>query len=125
MQASVTKDLSVDYYFWIFSGWVYFGCVLPHSEKVDLNAPWIKPALLGGKVHGYPNGAIPDGAIPVYARMVSFESGRMVGVYELAKRIVKNKKHRDWAINFAMKNIAFGRKIDRLYKMSIQKGEHQ
>ena len=102
----------VDYFFWIISGLVYFGCVLPSSEKIanpvdstGRNIEWVKnpPYLIGREIYF---GQCPDGVIPTYVKMLNFVSGKMVGVQEFARRMVPNPKERAWAIQYALCSLA-------------------
>ena len=104
----------VDYFFWIIKGWVCFGCVLPSSEKVEtlayskfkggsIGVKWVKiPWEV--KVDGQRlSWSCPDGVITTYAKMMSFKPGEMVGVQEMANRMVKNPKERVWAIQYVLR----------------------
>lgn len=97
----------VDYFFWIVSGWVCFGCVLPSSEKIEaynLNIPWVKmpSEIVIGKYQRL-SGNCLEGSIPTYVKMLSFKPGEMIGVQEFAKRLVPNPKEREWAIRYALR----------------------
>jgi hypothetical protein len=96
----------VDYFFWIVRGVVCFGCVLPGSESIDeryiSNLKWIKTPweiVRGGQRL---SGKCPEGVIPSYVRLLSFKPGEMVGIQELARRMVRNPKERDWAIQYGL-----------------------
>lgn len=136
LQASRMADLNyrsmpdyceVDYFFWIVSGWVLFGCVLPSSENFSesfndgrlghgylKDLKWIKTQekVKVGKFR-LPSSCM-EGSIPNYVKMLSFKSGDMIGVQEFAKRMVKNIKEREWAIRYALNSLALKRKNERL-----------
>ena len=114
----------VDYYFWISKGTVFFGCVLPGSSKADI-AGYSKWNKLGPKWLKLPHEIVynkvergsqscPEGVIPSYVRLLSFKQGQMVGVQEVARRMVKNPKERAWAIKYVLNMLAEERKMNRL-----------
>ena len=115
----------VDYFFWIIKGWVCFGCVLPSTEKVDTLAYYkFKGGSIGVKWVKLPwevkvgfhrlSCSCPDGVIPTYAKMLSFKPGEMVGVQELANRMVKNPKERVWAIQYVLQQRSLKIQKDRI-----------
>ena len=114
----------VDYYFWISKGTVFFGCVLPGSSKADI-AGYSKWNKLGPKWLKLPHEIVynkvergsqscPEGVMPSYVRLLSFKPGQMVGVQEVARRMVKNPKERAWAISSVLNQLAEERKAERL-----------
>ena len=105
----------VDYFFWIINGIVCFGYVLPSTEKIDhpTSVNWVRFPI-EYKVNGKRLSIRPEGVIPVYVKMLSFKSGQMVGVNELANLMVKNPKERNWAIQHVLWKWHFKKKVNRV-----------
>jgi hypothetical protein len=126
---SAPEYCEVDYYFWISKGTVFFGCVLPGTEKSNLEGfnkcnkagpKWLKtpPEIVKNGVRA--SQFCPEGTIASYVRLLSFKPGRMVGVQEVANRMVKNPKERAWAIKYVLNMLATERKCNRTILRSLQ-----
>jgi len=118
-------NCEVDYFFWVFKGWVFFGCVLPSSEKIEpwKLAKWVKTPYEVWIGRERQTSRCPDGTIPVYVRLLSFMPMKMVGVQEFAKRMVSNQKECEWAILYALRIL--GEKITKNRKDWVDFGQQK
>ena len=120
---SAPEYCEVDYFFCIVKGTVFFGCVLPGSNKADirgyskwnkLGPRWLKTATYIIRKGERLSSSCPEGLVPTYVHLLSFKPGQMMGVQEIACRMVKNLKERAWAIRSVLNQLADKRKAERL-----------
>lgn len=113
---SSVGNCEVDYFFWIISGTVFFGCVLPSSEKIQgleyrtwkdakgkrhsAGLKWVRTPSEIMKGRFRMSGRCLEGSIPAYVKLLSFKPGEMVGIQKLAENMVKNPVEREWALKF-------------------------